>query len=173
MARGQALVAEEGLFGDAVLTDGDRGGRRSDDDELGKVIERARRNVLELGGHRRAVLRQFVERRVVVVGGRQVAVGDSAGGAVGVGVENPDAITHLVRCGDEETAELAAAEHAESRRREDHRKSREEIVAGRRRSPERRKGRVPGFPCSSERRDLPDGWARSERATLQIGRAVG
>src|SRR5690606_26227421 len=72
------------------------------------------------GGHRGAFVAQNIERDVVVVGGDQVAVGDEAGGAVRVGVEHPDLVAHLVRGGNEKAAELAAAEHAEGGRREDH-----------------------------------------------------
>jgi hypothetical protein len=52
----QAVVAQEGLFGDAVLADADRRRRRAHDDELVEVVEGAWRDVLELGGDRRTAL---------------------------------------------------------------------------------------------------------------------
>jgi hypothetical protein len=122
-AVGHAVVAQEGLFGDAVLAHRHRRGAGAHRDELGQVVQRGGRDVLELGGHRGTAFGQGIEGVEVVVAGLQVTVGDEAGGAVGVRVEHPDLVAHLVGCGDEEAAELAAAEHAKGGGRENHRVS--------------------------------------------------
>ena len=116
----QAVVTQECLLGDAVLAH--RHGRRRGANryELGEIIERIGGDVLKFGGNGRAVLCQLVECGVVVVGRRQVALGNLAGRAVRIGVEHPDLVAEFVRGRDEEAAKLAATEHAQGSRRQQH-----------------------------------------------------
>jgi hypothetical protein len=58
----QTVVAQEGLFGDAVLAHGHRRRVRAHRHELGQVVQRVGRDVLELGGDRGAAGGQGVER---------------------------------------------------------------------------------------------------------------
>ena len=86
------------------------------------MFERDRWHVLELGADGRAVLGKRQQRVLVDVVGLQMTVGNSPGGTVRVGIEDPDPVAEFVRCGDEKAAKLAATEHAEGGRRQDHRK---------------------------------------------------
>jgi hypothetical protein len=117
----QALVAQEGLFGDAVLADADRRCRGANDHELVEIVEGSGRDVFELGADGRAVLRQLVQCCKILVRCQQMTVGDQRRRAVRVGVEDPDGVTHLVRCRNEEAAELTAAKHPENCRGKNHR----------------------------------------------------
>jgi hypothetical protein len=143
----QAVVAQEGLFGDAVLADGDRRRMRAHRHELGQVVQRVGRDVLELGGDRRAAGRELVEGGIVVVIDAEMAFGDLAGRAVLVGVEHPDLVAHFVGGGNEEAAELAATEHAENGWRQDH-----------------------AFSPGDRQRSRSDGWRLMGRSHLPDGR---
>ena len=114
-------VGEEPLLGDAVLGDGDRVRWRSHDHVGGEPLEGGCRRVLELGGDDRARGGEAVEGRRVVVRRDEVLIGDATGRCGRVGVEDDGAVTHRAGGDDGVPAELAAAEHADRRRRDDRR----------------------------------------------------
>ena len=117
---GEAVVAEEGLLGDAVLAHPHRGAAGAHDGEGGQVVEGVGGHVLELGRDRGARPTQPVEGLDVVVGGDEVVVGDAAGGAGLVGVEHPGRVAELLRGPDEVPPELAAAEDTDGGGGQDH-----------------------------------------------------
>ena len=84
---------------------------------LRQVFHGRRRHILEFGRDRAAGIRQRFQRGRVVIGGAQVYVGNAAGRAVLVGIENGDAIAQFMGGNDKEAAELAAAQHAQHIRR--------------------------------------------------------
>jgi hypothetical protein len=61
-----------------------------------------------------------VQRIGVVVGRHQMAVGNAPGGALRIRIEHHHAVAQLVGGNDEEAAQLAAAQHAQRRRWQDH-----------------------------------------------------
>ena len=79
-----------------------------------QILQGGRRHVFELGRDYRAVLRQVVECRGIVVGPGQMLAGKPAGRTVRIRIEHDYVITHRARGGDEHAAKLAAAEHSES-----------------------------------------------------------
>ena len=131
MEEGKQLdVEQKSLFDDAVLANRDCRCRRAHRHKFGEVFERIGRHVLELRGNCRATVGEFIKRRVVVVGDTEMALGGATGRGIFVRIEHPDLIAQLVGSGDEEAAELAAAEHAQGGRRENHRGAQDRNLNG-------------------------------------------
>jgi hypothetical protein len=114
------VLSQEALFGAAILADAHRFGIRPHRHELGKVGQAVGGNVLELGGHRRAGFGHPVQRVRVVVGGDEMLVGNAPCRALRVGIKHHHAVAQLMGGNDEEAPELAAAQHAQRGRWQDH-----------------------------------------------------
>ena len=112
---GYADAVKEALFGEAVLADLQRPGRREDGNVLGKPAGGGDRHVLELIGDDGREACQFGERLRVVIGGDDLPVGELRGGAIGLRLEYGGAVAEPGGGQRQHAPELAAADNADRR----------------------------------------------------------
>ncbi len=120
--RGETVLREPGFLVAAVLHDGDRVRAGRHPAIFRQRDEACRGYILEFRGDSGACLAQLMQCRFVGVGRLQVHVGHLSGRARRVGVEHHHPVAHGARGDGEHAAELAAAQDAQRRIRQDRRR---------------------------------------------------
>ncbi len=110
---------EEPPLGDPVLGDMQRQPSGPDGPQLIDRIDDLGRDVLELIGHDVAQARESKRRPDVVIGTDDDPIRDAGSGAIGIGVEDDDAVAHRSGGEADHPTELAPAEDADRGRRRD------------------------------------------------------
>ena len=112
------MVIDERLLGDAVLCHAQQVGALRNRHNVADRIQCVGIHVLELVGEHVAAFGELVNRILVVVVGDNLEVGNLRGGAIGCRVKRADAEAHVFRGKRHQAAELASADDAHGRPRQ-------------------------------------------------------